>query len=39
VTIEGHVLPKNLQVAVLIVAVHYDPKIWGEDVNQFRPER
>jgi cytochrome P450 len=33
------VLPRGLQVAVLIVAAHYDQGIWGDDAESFRPER
>ena len=39
IVIEGHVVPRGMQVAVLIVAVHYDPLIWGDDADIFRPER
>ena len=39
VVIEGQVVPRGVQVVVLIVAVHYDPAIWGADVGEFRPER
>lgn len=32
-------LPENINVLVPILAVHHDPTIWGEDVNDFSPER
>ncbi|ODM89326.1 Cytochrome P450 1A2, partial [Orchesella cincta] len=32
-------LPKNVTVISNLWAIHHDPKIWGDDVNEFRPER
>nr|XP_048318756.1 cytochrome P450 CYP749A22-like [Ziziphus jujuba var. spinosa] len=33
------ILPANLNLYMATLAVHHDPQIWGEDVNQFKPER
>ncbi|KAF8040368.1 hypothetical protein BT93_B2562 [Corymbia citriodora subsp. variegata] len=33
------VLPPNIQVFVANLKIHHDPKLWGEDVHLFRPER
>lgn len=32
-------VPEKTMVMVGIMALHYDKKIWGEDVAEFRPER
>lgn len=34
-----HILPANLNLFISNLALHHDPQIWGEDVNQFKPER
>ncbi|ODM87553.1 Farnesoate epoxidase [Orchesella cincta] len=35
----GYFLPKDVTVIAGLYTIHHDPKIWGEDVNEFRPER
>ncbi|KAK4484638.1 hypothetical protein RD792_007227 [Penstemon davidsonii] len=32
-------LPVGVHVLLMIGLLHHDPKIWGEDVNEFKPER
>merc|ERR1712039_149056 len=32
-------VPSNSRVLIAIMAVHYDKTLWGNDVNEFRPER
>ncbi|GMP94202.1 hypothetical protein CsSME_00043742 [Camellia sinensis var. sinensis] len=32
-------LPANINVTILILALHFDPQIWGDDVYLFKPER
>ena len=32
-------LPANLLLYITTLAPHHDPKIWGEDVHLFKPER
>ncbi|CAL5428916.1 unnamed protein product [Camellia sinensis] len=32
-------LPANINVTILILALHFDPQIWGDDVDLFKPER
>lgn len=33
------ILPKGTQLNLLIGLMHHDPKIWGDDVKEFRPDR
>ncbi|GMJ12406.1 cytochrome P450, family 72, subfamily A, polypeptide 9 [Hibiscus trionum] len=33
------VLPTNLNILVLNIALHHDPQLWGDDVHLFKPER
>ena len=33
------ILPPNLELAIPFLAVHYDPEIWGQDAQLFKPER
>ncbi|KAG6421420.1 hypothetical protein SASPL_117972 [Salvia splendens] len=32
-------VPVGAELTLLIAQMHHDPEIWGEDVNEFRPER
>nr|QWX38539.1 secologanin synthase 4 [Ophiorrhiza pumila] len=32
-------LPAGVMVTMPIMTIHHDPKIWGEDVQEFKPER
>lgn len=36
---EDMVIPKGVNVIVDILSVHRNPKYWGDDANEFRPER
>lgn len=33
------ILPANMLLQISSLAIHHDPQIWGEDVNDFKPER
>ncbi|KAL7163720.1 hypothetical protein ACSBR2_039775 [Camellia fascicularis] len=33
------ILPANINVIILTLALHLDPQIWGDDVYLFKPER
>ncbi|KAK8483877.1 hypothetical protein V6N12_041533 [Hibiscus sabdariffa] len=33
------VLPANIDLMPLNIAVHHDPQLWGDDVHLFKPER
>ncbi|XP_070496468.1 probable cytochrome P450 313a4 [Chironomus tepperi] len=39
VEICGHVLPKNTTILISIYAMQREKKYWGDDADQFRPER
>ncbi|KAK6132445.1 hypothetical protein DH2020_033822 [Rehmannia glutinosa] len=32
-------IPKGVHLTLLIGLLHYDPKIWGDDAKEFRPQR
>ncbi|KAJ4753801.1 Cytochrome P450 714B3 [Rhynchospora pubera] len=33
------IVPKGVNVCAPVATLHYDPNIWGKDVNEFNPER
>ncbi|KAJ1699131.1 hypothetical protein LUZ63_007643 [Rhynchospora breviuscula] len=33
------IVPKGVNVRAPVATLHYDPNIWGKDVNEFNPER
>ncbi|KAL3511015.1 hypothetical protein ACH5RR_030416 [Cinchona calisaya] len=33
------ILPANTDIQIPILAIHHDPKIWGENAHLFKPER
>ncbi|XVF56594.1 hypothetical protein PTKIN_Ptkin06aG0133500 [Pterospermum kingtungense] len=33
------ILPADLHLVVPVMALHHDPRLWGDDVNLFKPER
>ena len=38
-TLDGYFIPKGTFVICSFSNTHHDPEIWGEDVNQFNPDR
>ncbi|KAK1416126.1 hypothetical protein QVD17_31914 [Tagetes erecta] len=32
-------IPSGVQLSLAMIHVHHDPEIWGDDVNEFKPER
>ncbi|WPG99081.1 Hypothetical protein R9X50_00188900 [Acrodontium crateriforme] len=39
VTIQGNVIPKGTAVKLAVMSANADPNLWGDDANDFRPER
>ncbi|KAL0406688.1 UNVERIFIED_CONTAM: cytochrome [Sesamum latifolium] len=39
VTLGSMTIPVGVQLTLLIGLLHHDPKIWGDDVKEFKPER
>ncbi|KAL2247423.1 UNVERIFIED_CONTAM: Cytochrome [Sesamum indicum] len=39
VTLGSKIIPVGVQLTLLIVLLHHDPEIWGDDVKEFKPER
>ncbi|XP_057810349.1 cytochrome P450 72A225-like [Salvia miltiorrhiza] len=39
VQLGGMSVPVGVDLLLLIGAMHHDPKIWGDDVSEFKPER
>ncbi|ODM87216.1 Methyl farnesoate epoxidase, partial [Orchesella cincta] len=35
----GYLFPKDVMVIAGLYTIHHDVKLWGDDVNEFRPER
>lgn len=38
-TLGNLIIPANMDIFISNLALHHDPKIWGEDVHEFKPER
>jgi cytochrome P450 len=36
---EGVIVPKGTNIWIDVVAMHHDRRLWGDDVNEFKPER
>lgn len=36
---KGYLIPKDTLIAANLYYIHHDPKIWGDDADEFRPER
>ncbi|KAI9295116.1 cytochrome P450 [Neoconidiobolus thromboides FSU 785] len=36
---DNYIIPKGTRLALSIYSLHRDPEIWGEDSNEFKPER
>ncbi|XP_019059121.1 PREDICTED: cytochrome P450 72A13-like [Tarenaya hassleriana] len=32
-------LPANIEISIPVILIHRDPDLWGEDANEFKPER
>ncbi|XP_039033043.1 cytokinin hydroxylase-like [Hibiscus syriacus] len=39
IKVDGVIIPKGTNIWIDTVAMHHDPALWGDDVNEFRPER
>ncbi|OAY30366.1 cytokinin hydroxylase isoform X1 [Manihot esculenta] len=39
ITVNNLTIPKGTNVWIDVVSMHHDPNLWGEDVNEFKPER
>ncbi|XWS37843.1 hypothetical protein CRYUN_Cryun19dG0080300 [Craigia yunnanensis] len=39
IKVDDLVIPNGTNMWIDVVALHHDPAIWGDDVNEFRPER
>lgn len=37
--LDGHLITEGTRVSIPIYSIQRDPKIWGDDANEFRPER
>jgi cytochrome P450 len=37
--VDGYKIPKGQRLEVSIYTIHHNKQVWGEDVNEFRPER
>ncbi|KAG7982681.1 hypothetical protein I3843_04G065900 [Carya illinoinensis] len=39
IVVNGLTIPNGTNIWIDIVSMHHDPALWGEDVNEFKPER
>ena len=39
ITVCGHYFPEGAVLSVPSYTIHRDPRVWGEDVEEYRPER
>ncbi|CAN6842691.1 unnamed protein product [Brassica oleracea] len=39
IEVNGRLIPNGTNIWIDVVAMHHDPKLWGDDVNEFKPER
>ncbi|KAJ0099769.1 hypothetical protein Patl1_20134 [Pistacia atlantica] len=39
IKVDDVVVPKGTNLWIDVVAMHHDPALWGDDVNEFKPER
>nr|XP_025677768.2 cytokinin hydroxylase-like [Arachis hypogaea] len=39
IEVKGLIVPKGTNMWIDVVAMHHDPELWGEDANEFKPER
>ena len=39
IKVDDLVIPNGTNIWIDVVAMHHDRAIWGDDVNEFRPER
>lgn len=37
--VSGHYFPAGTVLSVPSYTIHRDPAVWGEDIEEFRPER
>ena len=37
--LDKYILPEGANVVIRSIDIHRNPKLWGEDANEFRPER
>ncbi|XP_070024705.1 cytokinin hydroxylase-like [Nicotiana sylvestris] len=39
IQVDNLVIPKGTNIWIDVVSMHHDKQLWGEDVNEFKPER
>jgi cytochrome P450 len=39
IELEGYKIPAGTSIALDIYNLHHNPSVWGEDRNEFKPER
>lgn len=39
IQVDDQIVPKGTNVWIDLVSMHHDPALWGDDVNEFKPER